>query len=160
ARNARRRGKTLWTENPQGDKVALAALPDDLDEARFVAGEIERLLAGAWARRDVAVFYRTNAQSRSIEEALVRQRIPYAMFGALKFFPRAEIKDVLAYLRVLVNPADSLSVKRVINTPARGIGAASVERIAGLEEEAGGFLAACRLALERELLKPLQGEKV
>jgi DNA helicase II / ATP-dependent DNA helicase PcrA len=160
ARNARRKGKTLWTENPRGDKVALAALPDDLEEARFVAREIERLLAGPWARRDVAIFYRTNAQSRSLEEALVRHRIPYVMVGGVKFFARAEVKDVLAYLRVLVNPADSLSVKRVINVPARGIGAATVERIEVLEEEAGGFLAACRAALERELLKPLQAEKV
>jgi len=160
ARNARRTGKTLWTENPRGDKVGVAALPDDLEEARFVAREIERLIAGPWARREIAVFYRTNAQSRSLEEALVRYRIPYVMVGGIKFFSRAEIKDVLAYLRMLVNPADSLSVKRVINVPARGIGAATVERIAALEEEAGGFLAACRAALERELLKPLQAEKV
>ena len=160
AHNARRTGKTLWTENPSGERVAVAALPDDLDEARFVAREIERLLTGPWARRDIAVFYRTNAQSRSLEEALVRHRIPYVMIGGVKFFARAEVKDVLAYLRVLLNPADSLSVKRVINVPARGIGAATVERIAALEEAAGGFLAACRLALERELLKPLQAEKV
>jgi DNA helicase-2/ATP-dependent DNA helicase PcrA len=160
ARNARRKGKTLWTENPRGDKVAIAAQSDDLEEARFVAREIERLLAGPWARRDIAVFYRTNAQSRSLEEALVRHRIPYVMVGGLKCFSRAEIKDVLAYLRVLVNPADSLSLKRVINVPSRGIGAATVERIGSLEEEAGSFLAACRLALERELLKPLQAEKV
>jgi DNA helicase-2/ATP-dependent DNA helicase PcrA len=158
--NARRKGKTLWTENPQGDKVGVAALPDDLDEARFVARQIERLLAGPWARRDIAIFYRTNAQSRSLEESLVRHRIPYVMVGGVKFFSRAEVKDVLAYLRVLVNPADSLSLKRVINVPSRGIGATTVERIAALEEETGSFLAACRLALERELLKPLQAEHV
>jgi DNA helicase-2/ATP-dependent DNA helicase PcrA len=160
AHNARRKGKTLWTENPRGDRIAVATLSDDLDEARFVAREIERLLAGPWARRDIAVFYRTNAQSRSVEEALVRHRIPYVMVGGVKFFSRAEVKDVLAYLRVLINPADSLSVKRVINVPSRGIGAATVERIAALEDAAGGFLAACRVALERELLKPLQAEKV
>ena len=160
ARNAQRKGKTLWTENPPGDKVTAAALADDLDEARFVAREIERLLTGPWARRDVAVFYRTNAQSRAVEESLVRHRIPYVMVGGVKFFSRTEVKDILAYLRVLVNPADSLSAKRVINTPTRGIGAATVERIAALEEEAGSFLAACRLALEREQLKPLQAEKV
>jgi len=158
--NARRSGKTLWTENPAGDKVTLATLLDDLEEARFVAREIERLLAGPWARREIALFYRTNAQSRSLEEALVRHRIPYVMVGGVKFFARAEVKDVLAYLRVLVNPADSLSAKRVVNVPARGIGAATVERIGALEEEAGGFLAACRLALARELLKPVQAEHV
>jgi len=160
ARNARRTGKTLWTENGPGEKVAIAALPDDLEEARFVARQIEQLLAGPWARRDIAVFYRTNAQSRSLEEALVRHRIPYVMVGGVKFFSRAEVKDVLAYLRVVVNPADSLSAKRVINVPPRGIGAATVERIGTLEDEAGGFVAACRLALARELLKPMQAERL
>jgi DNA helicase-2/ATP-dependent DNA helicase PcrA len=160
ARNARRKGKTLWTENPSGDKVALAPMPDDLEEARFVAREIERSLQGPWARRDIAILYRTNAQSRAVEEALVRHRIPYVMIGGVKFFARAEVKDVLAYLRLLVNPADSLATKRIINTPPRGIGPGTVERLAGLDEEAGGLLAACRLALQRELLKPQQGEHV
>jgi len=160
ARNARRKGKTLWTDNPAGDKVGIAPLPDDLEEARFIAREIERATAGPWARRDIAILYRTNAQSRAVEEALVRQRIPYVMIGGIKFFARAEIKDVLAYLRILVNPADSLSTKRIINVPPRGLGAGTVERLAGLDEEAGGLLAACRLALERELLKPQQGENV
>jgi DNA helicase-2/ATP-dependent DNA helicase PcrA len=158
--NARRKGKTLWTDNPRGDKVAVAPLPDDLEEARFVAREIERALAGPWARRDVAVLYRTNAQSRAVEEALVRHRIPYVMIGGVKFFARAEVKDILAYLRVLVNPADSLSTRRIINTPARGLGPGTLERLAALDEEAGGLLAACALALERELLKPQQGERV
>ena len=160
ARNARRKGKTLWTENARGDKVAVAPLPDDLEEARFVAREIERALHGSWARREIAILYRTNAQSRAVEEALVRHRIPYVMIGGVKFFARAEVKDVLAYLRVLVNPADSLSTKRIINTPARGIGPGTIERVAALDEEAGGLLAACRLSLERELLKPQQGERV
>ena len=160
ARNARRKGKTLWTENPRGDKVAVAPLPDDLEEARFVAREIERALRGSWARREIAILYRTNAQSRAVEEALVRHRIPYVMIGGVRFFARAEVKDILAYLRVLLNPADSLSTKRIINTPARGIGPGTVERIAALDEEAGGLLAACRLAVEREVLKPQQGERV
>ena len=90
----------------------------------------------------------------------MRERIPYAMVGGVKFFARAEVKDVLAYLRVLVNPADSLSVKRIINVPARGIGATTVQRLADLEEEAGGLLAACRLALEREVLRSAAAEKV
>src|SRR6185436_15253913 len=112
ARNARRKGKTLWTENPRGDKVAVAPLSDDLEEARFVAREIERALRGSWARREIAILYRTNAQSRAVEEALVRHRIPYVMIGGVRFFARAEVKDILAYLRVLLNPADSLSTKR------------------------------------------------
>jgi len=160
ARNARRKGKTLWTENPRGDKVAVAPLADDLEEARFVAREIERALRGSWARREIAILYRTNAQSRAVEEALVRHRIPYVMIGGVRFFARAEVKDILAYLRVLLNPADSLSTKRIINTPARGIGPGTIERIAAFDEEAGGLLAACRLAVEREVLKPHQGERV
>jgi DNA helicase-2/ATP-dependent DNA helicase PcrA len=160
ARNARRKGKTLWTENPRGDKVAVAPLADDLEEARFVAREIERALRGSWARREIAILYRTNAQSRAVEEALVRHRIPYVMIGGVRFFARAEVKDILAYLRVLLNPADSLSTKRIINTPARGIGPGTIERIAAFDEETGGLLAACRVAVEREVLKPHQGERV
>jgi DNA helicase-2/ATP-dependent DNA helicase PcrA len=160
ARNARRKGKTLWTDNARGAKVGVAPLPDDLEEARFIAREIERATASAATRRDIAILYRTNAQSRAVEEALVRQRIPYVMLGGIKFFARAEVKDILAYLRVLVNPADSLSAKRIINVPPRGIGAGTLERLAALDEEAGGLLAACRLAIERELLKPQQTENV
>jgi DNA helicase-2/ATP-dependent DNA helicase PcrA len=158
--NRYRKGKTLWTQNPAGDKISLLQLDDDLGEAGFVAGEITRLRQSGHALRDVAVFYRTNAQSRVLEEALVRNRLPYAIFGGIKFFARAEVKDILAYLRVLVNPTDSVSAKRIINTPARGIGNVTVERIAALEEEAGGFLSACELALEGGLLKPGAQEKV
>ncbi len=152
-RNIGRKGKTLWTENPPGEKITLEALPDDLEEARFVAAEICRLQRAGRHLRDVAVFYRTNAQSRSLEESLVRERIPYVMIGGIKFFARMEVKDVLSYLRLLVNPADSLSAKRIVNVPPRGIGAATVERIAALEDEAGGFYPACRLAVERGVLK-------
>ncbi len=153
ARNVGRKGKKLWTENPQGEKITLELLPDDLEEGRFVAGEISRLRHAGRHLRDVAVFYRTNAQSRSLEEALVRERLPYVMVGGVKFFARMEVKDVIAYLRTLVNPADSLSARRIINVPARGIGAATVERIGALEDEAGGFIGACELALERGALK-------
>ncbi|HKI51037.1 MAG TPA: UvrD-helicase domain-containing protein [Geothermobacteraceae bacterium] len=152
ARNLSRKGKTLWTENPAGEQLLLEALPDDLEEARFVAGEINRLKRCGRHYRDLAVFYRTNAQSRVLEEALVRERIPYAMFGGLKFFARMEIKDILAYLRVLVNPADSLSAKRIVNVPPRGIGAATVAKVAELETAAGGFLPACSRALQQGLL--------
>jgi DNA helicase II / ATP-dependent DNA helicase PcrA len=153
AKNVGRKGKTLWTENPEGEKITLEILPDDLEEARFVAAEISRLRHAGRRLRDMAVFYRTNAQSRSIEEALVRERLPYVMVGGIKFFARMEIKDILAYLRVLVNPLDSISARRIINVPARGIGAATEERIAALEEEAGGFFPACVLAVERGVLK-------
>ena len=158
--NTQRRGKTLWTHNPRGDTVSVVRLNDDLEEAQFVAAEINRLRHTGIAHREIAVFYRTNAQSRSFEEALVRHRIPYLMVGGIRFFSRAEIKDILAYLRVLVNPADSLSAKRIINAPPRGIGVVTVQRITPLEEEAGGFFPACRLAIQRGLLKRTVADKV
>ena len=123
------------------------------EEARFVASTIIKMRGGGRRLRDLAVFYRTNAQSRAFEEALVRERIPYVMVGGIKFFSRMEIKDVLAYLRLLVNPADSVAARRIINVPPRGIGNVTVERIAEVEEEAGGFLPACALAVERGILK-------
>jgi len=153
AQNRGRKGKTLWTENPEGEKLTLEVLPDDLQEARYVAGEVARLRGAGRHLRDVAVFYRTNAQSRVLEEALRGEGLPYVMFGGVKFYARMEVKDVLAYLRLLVNPADGVSGRRVINVPARGIGATSVEKIVAFEEEAGGFLPACRMALERGVLK-------
>jgi len=149
AQNVGRKGKSLWTDNEQGEPLVLEALPDDLEEARYVAREIGRLNSEGVHLRDMAVFYRTNAQSRVLEEALVRERIPYAMFGGLKFFARMEIKDVLAYLRVLVNPADAVSARRIVNVPPRGIGKTTIGRIEPFVEEAGGFLPACRLALEQ-----------
>jgi DNA helicase-2/ATP-dependent DNA helicase PcrA len=158
--NQQRRGKKLWTENPRGAKVGIAVLNDDLEEARFVASDITRMLRSGHNRKDVAVFYRTNAQSRSLEEQFARQRIPYTIIGGVKFFSRAEVKDILAYLRVLVNPADSLSTKRIINVPARGIGATTVDRIAQLDEEAGGLLSACSQALQMGILKGAAVEKV
>jgi len=160
AHNVGRKQKTLWTENPAGERLTLETLPDDRDEAGYVAGEITRLKRGGRRLRDIAVFYRTNAQSRGLEEALRNQRIPYAMFGGLKFYMRMEVKDILAYLRLLANPADSVSARRIINVPARGIGAVTVAKIAEHEVEAGGFLAACRLALEQGSLKGAAAAKV
>ncbi|HYD46953.1 MAG TPA: 3'-5' exonuclease, partial [Terriglobales bacterium] len=143
-----------------GDRITVTRLEDDLEEARYLATEIDRLRRNGTSPRDIAVFYRANAQSRSVEEMLVRHRIPYAIFGGVKFYARAEVKDVLAYLRVLLNPADSLSAKRIVNLPARGIGSVTVDKIAALDEEAGGFLPACRLALERGALPNQAAEKV
>jgi DNA helicase-2/ATP-dependent DNA helicase PcrA len=160
ARNIGRTGKTLWTDNPQGEKITLEALPDDLEEARFIAREIARLHRAGRPLGEMAVFYRTNAQSRPLEEALVQERLPYVMIGGIKFFARMEVKDILAYLRVLVNPADTVSAKRIVNVPARGIGATTVGRIAELEDEAGGFLPACRLSLNRGILGAAASKKV
>ena len=158
--NVGRKGKTLWTDNPTGEPITLEDASDDLEEARFVAGEISRLRQAGRHLRDVAVFYRTNAQSRVLEETLVREGLPYVMVGGVKFYARMEVKDVLAYLRALANPADSLSAKRIVNVPARGIGAVTTGRIAEYEEEAGGFLAACRMCLQRGTLKGAAARKV
>ena len=160
AQNRGRKGKTLWTENPAGEPIGLEALPDDLEEARFVATEIVRLHGAGRHLRDIAVFYRTNAQSRVLEEALRSQNLPYVMFGGLKFYARMEVKDVLAYLRLLVNPADSLALRRIINVPPRGIGAVTLGRIAEHEEAAGGLLAACRLALEKGTIGGVAASRV
>ena len=158
--NAGRKAKTLWTDNPAGEAVSLEALPDDQEEARYLAGEIARYQRTGRRLRDIAVFYRTNAQSRGIEEALRYQRLPYVMFGGVKFYARMEIKDILAYLRLLENPADSVSARRIVNVPPRGIGHVTVGRIAQYEAEAGGFLPACRLAVERGVLKGAIAKKV
>ena len=158
--NAERRAKELWTENPQGDPLHVETSPDDQEEARFVADEISRLQYLGIDLRDIAVFYRTNAQSRTLEEALRARSIRYAMFGGVKFYSRMEVKDVLAYLRVLVNPSDSLSARRIINVPPRGIGATTVDRIAAYEQEAGGFFPACRLAVENGVLTGAAARRV
>jgi DNA helicase-2/ATP-dependent DNA helicase PcrA len=161
AHNTGRKIKKLWTENDSGEGVTLETLPDDLEEGRYLASEISRLKrAGRRHLRDIAVFYRTNAQSRVIEEALRNERIPYVMFGGVKFYSRMEVKDVLAYLRILSNPADSVSARRIINVPARGIGSVTVNKIAAFEAEAGGFLPACRRALDRGALKGAAAAKV
>jgi DNA helicase-2/ATP-dependent DNA helicase PcrA len=159
-RNPDRRDKRLWTDNPQGAPLHIEASPDDRDEASFVADEIARLGKDGFAYGDIAVFYRTNAQSRAIEDVLGRAGVPYVIFGGVRFYARAEIKDALCYLRILVNSSDSVSAKRIINVPARGIGATTVNRIAAFELESGGFLPACRTALERGSLGSAAARKV
>jgi DNA helicase II / ATP-dependent DNA helicase PcrA len=112
-------------------------LEDEHAEARFVAGEIERLVAEGTSRSEVAVFYRTNAQSRVLEDTLVRAQIGYQVVGGTKFYERAEIKDAIAYLTVLVNPQDVVSFGRIVNSPRRGIGATSMSRVIGWANTAG-----------------------
>ncbi len=125
-RNPDRHGKSLWTENGPGEKVLVATLPDDRAEARYVASDIQRMLARGRSPSQIAVFYRTNAQSRLLEEELLFRGIRYVLIGGTRFYERKEVKDVLAYLRLLVNPADDVSCTRVINVPTRGIGAATL----------------------------------
>ncbi|MDD5286980.1 MAG: DNA helicase PcrA [Desulfuromonadaceae bacterium] len=136
--NFGRKGKTLWTENPQGEKIRYERVESDREEARFVVREIGRLRNNDVPLEDMAVFYRTNAQSRLVEEALVGEALPYHIVGGVRFYARMEVKDILAYLRVLDNPADEVSLKRIINVPARGIGNTTVEKISHYAAQQGG----------------------
>jgi DNA helicase-2/ATP-dependent DNA helicase PcrA len=127
--NRRQIEKTLWTENPQGDPVHIRELDDEHGEARYVAGEIERLVDQGCSRDEIAVFYRANAQSRVLEDILVRFNVSYQVIGGTKFYERAEIKDAIAYLTLLVNPSDVVAFERVVNRPKRGIGQTTQARI-------------------------------
>jgi len=128
AHNVERKGKWLWTDSGEGDKVGLYEALDGENEALFIADTVERILAANPAER-VAVLYRTNFQSRQIEEALRRYGRKYLVVGGFSFYQRAEIRDLLSYLRVLITPHDSIALLRVINTPARGIGKTTIEQI-------------------------------
>ncbi|WP_051451601.1 DNA helicase PcrA [Actinospica robiniae] len=122
-RNRGRKPKNLWTDSGQGESIVGYVADSEHDEAAFVANEVDRLTDESLAKPgDVAVFYRTNAQSRAFEECFIRVGLPYRVVGGVRFYERKEVKDVLAYLRALVNPDDSVSLKRVINVPKRGIG--------------------------------------
>ncbi|HEX8754414.1 MAG TPA: UvrD-helicase domain-containing protein, partial [Solirubrobacterales bacterium] len=137
-RNRERRPKELWTEEKGGDPVQLSELGDEHEEARWIAGEIGRLEEEQGvARSDVAVFYRTNAMSRVLEDTLKRFDVSYQVIGGTKFYERAEIKDAVAYLSLLVNPADLVSFQRVVNSPRRGIGNTSQARLAAYANTAG-----------------------
>lgn len=135
--NFSRKGKTLWTENPQGAPIRYERVESDREEARFVSSEIQQLRSVGLPLTQMAVFYRTNAQSRLIEEALLESALPYHIVGGVRFYSRTEVKDILAYLRILDNPADEISLKRIINVPARGIGDVTVKRIAELASRSG-----------------------
>jgi DNA helicase-2/ATP-dependent DNA helicase PcrA len=138
ANNAARRPKHLWTEQVGGELITRYHAEDEHDEAAFVVHEIGRLVDTEHQRfGDVAVFYRTNAQSRVIEETLVRAGVPYRVVGGVKFYDRREVKDILAYLRALVNPDDEVSWRRVVNTPKRGVGDTSVNKVSAYAQGAG-----------------------
>jgi DNA helicase II / ATP-dependent DNA helicase PcrA len=131
--NTERKVKNLWTENDAGEPVTYYTGVTERDEADFIALEIARLTGtGAFRPADVVVFYRVNAQSRAIEEALVRRRVPYYVVGGVRFYDQRDVKDLLAYLRVLANPADAVSLERMVGTPPRGIGAKTFEAISEL----------------------------
>jgi DNA helicase-2/ATP-dependent DNA helicase PcrA len=129
AHNAGRLGKTLWTSGADGDRIKLYAAFNERDEADFVVNRIREWVERGGARREVAVLYRSNAQSRVFEEAFLNARMPYRVYGGLRFFERAEIKDALAYLRLVASRADDTSFERVVNLPTRGIGARTLEQL-------------------------------
>ncbi|MBM6908027.1 ATP-dependent helicase [Collinsella intestinalis] len=145
--NSRRKDKRLFTAAGDGEKIQAYQASDERDEGRWIAGEIEKLHAGGTSYDDIAVFYRTNAQSRILEDMFLRAGVPYKIVGGTRFFDRAEIRDVMAYLKMIVNPADEMSVKRVINTPRRGIGSTSIAKIEELaRENRCSFFQACEIA--------------
>src|SRR5262249_44368116 len=128
ANNAARKGKSLWTDNPRGDRIPLFAGTDDRAEASWVAARV-REEAARRPYEDVAVLYRTNAQSRPFEEAFRRDRIPYQVVGAMQFYERREVKDLLGYLKLAVNPEDDVAFRRTVNVPGRGLGEASIDLV-------------------------------
>ncbi|CAB0151519.1 DNA helicase II [Pseudidiomarina piscicola] len=153
ANNNDRLGKELWTEGGMGEPIDLYAAYNELDEARYIASQVEAWHEQGNALQDVALLYRSNAQSRVLEEALLHARIPYRIYGGLRFFDRQEVKDALAYLRLLSNRDDDAALERVINTPTRGIGARTLEIVRDGARQRGTslWLAAKQLATEKVL---------
>lgn len=145
--NSQRKDKRLFTAEGDGEKIQAFQASDERDEGRWIAGEIEKLHSKGTSYDDIAVFYRTNAQSRILEDMFLRAGVPYKIVGGTRFFDRAEIRDVMAYLKMIVNPADEMSVKRVINTPRRGIGSTSIQKIEQLSRDNRcSFFQACEIA--------------
>jgi len=149
--NARREKKALYTKAGAGAKVEVFQAQDDRDEGRWIGAEIEKLHDNGTAFGDMAVFYRTNAQSRILEDMLLRAGVPYKIVGGTRFFDRAEIRDVMAYLKAIVNPRDDVSVMRIINVPRRGIGQTSIEKIQAYAQAHNcSFFQACEVATSAE----------
>lgn len=145
--NSQRKDKRLFTAAGDGEKIQAYQASDERDEGRWIASEIDKLHDGGTPYDDIAVFYRTNAQSRILEDMFLRAGVPYKIVGGTRFFDRAEVRDVMAYLKMVVNPADEMSVKRVINTPRRGIGSTSIQKIEMLAaSNRCSFFQACELA--------------
>ena len=142
--NEGRQDKRLWSELGQGEPVRVVECQDERSEARFVVGQIARVIGEGGSLRDVAIFYRTNAQSRALEESLRQADVPYRIIGGTGFYDRQEIKDALAYLRAIANPSDDVSLRRIINVPRRAIGDTTVSRLA---EHASMLGVSLRLAL-------------
>ncbi|MCL2806804.1 MAG: UvrD-helicase domain-containing protein [Coriobacteriia bacterium] len=153
ANNENRKPKRLFTEGEKGEPIRLYLASDERDEGRWVAGEIERLHRAGHGYNDFALFYRTNAQSRMLEDMLLRAGVPYRIYGGTRFFDREEIRDLMAYLKLIVNPLDDIAAKRIINKPRRGIGQTTVTRLEQrAADEQCSFMDAAELALAEETL--------
>jgi len=137
AHNSDRLGKELWTEGTEGAPIRLYTAFNDLDEAQYIVREIGQAVSRGMMRRDIAVLYRSNAQSRVLEEALIRAQMPYRIHGGLRFFERAEIRNAVGYLRLMANPHDDTAFERVVNLPVRGIGDKSMDALRSLARELG-----------------------
>lgn len=154
ANNLTRKPKKLFTSKPAGDKISVYSATDERDEGRWIASEIEHQHGEGMSYNQIAVFYRTNAQSRMLEDMLMRAGVPYRLIGGTRFFDRAEIRDVMAYLNLVVNPANDVAAHRVINVPKRGIGKITVERIDYVARETGiTFLQAAELCIADDQIR-------
>ena len=145
AHNSRRKAKRLFTTSGDGEKISVYQAADEREEGSWIGGEIEKAHGKGVSYDNIAVFYRTNAQSRILEDMFLRAGVPYKIVGGTRFFDRAEIRDVMAYLKAVCNPDDDVAVQRVINTPRRGIGSTSIAKISQLAADEGiSFFAACQ----------------
>ncbi|MCD6284021.1 UvrD-helicase domain-containing protein [bacterium] len=135
-KNTRRKPKKLWTDNPRGERISVIQVQDEKQEGEFIVNEINSL---PFELKDFVVLYRTNAQSRAVEEAFLKANIPYKIIGAVRFYERREIKDILAYLKLIVNPSDWVSMERIINVPPRGIGKITLGKIKNLDEKVKAY---------------------
>ncbi len=133
--NAERKVKSLWTENDTGSIIHLHKADNEREEGRYIAEKIETLIERGQEYKDFAILYRTNAQSRALEEQLIRKSIPYRLYGGTRFYDRMEILDILAYLKLMANPADDIAFKRIVNVPKRGIGNASIDKLSYFANE-------------------------
>lgn len=155
ANNTTRKPKKLFTSQPDGEKISVYMATDERDEGRWIASEIEKQHGSGTPYNQIAVFYRTNAQSRMLEDMLLRAGVPYRLVGGTRFFDRQEIRDVMAYLSLVVNPANDMAARRIINTPKRGIGNTTIEYIDYVARETQcTFLQAAELCVADEAIRP------
>ncbi|PJC84950.1 DNA helicase II [Vibrio sp. HA2012] len=154
ANNTERMGKELWTDGCEGEKISVYSAYNELDEARFTVNKIKEWQENGGALTDTAILYRSNAQSRVLEEALIQARLPYRIYGGMRFFERQEIKDALSYLRLMANRNDDTSFERIVNTPPRGLGDKTLETIRFAARERGTTMWDASVALIREQVLP------